>query len=612
MKAMAVVIAAAALMATCSHAAADKDPAWETAMKATVTPKDNGAALENPGMGWVFHYYDNVPANYGSRLEPSDTVDDYPGLTVVYLRIPWSYIEPEEGRFNWAVVDTPGERWIAKGKQIAFRFSCSESWMRWATPEWVQKAGAKGHNFKPGDGVKPDGPFWEPDYDDPIFLEKLDRFLAAAAARYDGNPAVAFVDVGSFGVWGEGHTYSSTRLPYSVATLRKHIDLHCKHFKKTLLAANDDFASHDRGQSIIDYACEKGLTLRDDSILVQAGKNAYFNAKMAPAFWPKVPVILESEHYGGSRDRGCWQDGSLYLRAVEEYHASYASIHWWPREFLKECRPLIDRMNLRLGYRLQLLEASWPAQIPVGGTWQFNAKWRNAGVAPCLPGGYPAVTFKDAKGGIAGVFVDEGFDMRSLPVGAPDKAEARAQEKTFALPFQLTGGACSVYVSVGTRTGTPRIALPLEGDDGQRRYKIGTVQVTGDYAVRAGVLEKRGGKWLLPLTWTVHRPLPAGVAPFCHFESKGKIAFQGNPPPDAPQAELGKPGVVQLPCAFDVPEKARGGSFGVHVGLWLPERIGQADERLMPDVGENDKRVIAGQLNVGADGEAAFVPKTAP
>ena len=139
-----------------------------------VNPADNGDALENPGMGWVFHHYDNIPRNYGSKLEPSDTLDDYPGLTVIYLRIPWSYVEPEEGKFNWAVVDTPAQRWIAKGKQIAFRFSCSESWMRYAPPEWVHKAGAKGYNFQPRKGVVEDGPYWEPDYNDPVFLEKLE------------------------------------------------------------------------------------------------------------------------------------------------------------------------------------------------------------------------------------------------------------------------------------------------------------------------------------------------------------------------------------------------------------------------------------------------------
>src|ERR1035437_5299605 len=91
-----------------------------------VRPEDNGTALVNPGMGWVFHHYDNSLTNYGANLAPADTVDEFPGASTVYLRLAWSYIEPEENRFNWAVVDTPAQRWIAKGKKIALRFTSSE------------------------------------------------------------------------------------------------------------------------------------------------------------------------------------------------------------------------------------------------------------------------------------------------------------------------------------------------------------------------------------------------------------------------------------------------------------------------------------------------------
>jgi len=459
---------------------------WAQRQRTVVRPKDTGAALENPGMGWGFHYYSNVPTNYGSKLEPSDTLDDFAGLTHIYLRIPWSYVEPQEGKFDWSILDIPAQRWVGKGKQIALRISCCESWMRWATPEWVQKAGAKGHNFKPGTGITNDGPYWEPDYDDPVFLEKLDNFLAALAARYDGSPEVAFIDIGSFGVWGEGHTYHSTKLPYSSDTIRRHIDLHTKHFKKTLLAANDDFVSHGRGEACIEYACQQGLTLRDDSILVQPKPRAYFHADLAQMFWPKVPVVLECEHYGSSKRKGAWEDGRLYLQAVEDYHASYASIHWWPREFAEANRDLISQINLRLGYRVQLVEASWPSEATMDSPVRFSAKWRNAGVAPCLPGGRPAVTLRDSQGGIVGVFADDKFDVRSLPVGPPGKAEALDQEISFSVsrlfhrdyrPGIREPGTYDVYISVGTRTGTPHLALPLPDDDGKRRYRLGTLRV---------------------------------------------------------------------------------------------------------------------------------------
>ena len=82
----------------------------------TVHPVDNGQALVNPDMGWTMHFYSNIPENYGSKLDPSDTLEDFPGLSTVYLRVPWAFVEPEEGRFNWALLDTPRATMDCPGK----------------------------------------------------------------------------------------------------------------------------------------------------------------------------------------------------------------------------------------------------------------------------------------------------------------------------------------------------------------------------------------------------------------------------------------------------------------------------------------------------------------
>ena len=463
----------------------------DEAERVTVRLEDNGQPLVNPDMGWTMHFYSNVIANYGSKLEPADTLDDFPGLSTIYLRLPWSFLEPDEGRFDWSVVDTPAQRFTSQGKKVAFRISCCESWMRYATPQWVQEAGAAGHNFTVGKGVDDDGPFWEPVYDDPVFLEKLEHFLGEFSRRYDGNPNVAFIDVGSFGVWGEGHLWASTKLEVDDAIRKKHIDLYLKYFKRTLLAVSDDFigpgnrvASH----PLSDYMLSKGVTLRDDSICVQPPPNSWFHAELAQAFWPKYPVVLEHEHYGSSVAKNAWGDGSLLVRSVEEYHASYMSIHWWPHEFLRKNRGTIERINRRLGYRLQLREVSWPAKIALPEPFDVEAVWANAGVAPCYPGGYMALTFKDDQGGIAFVGVQDGFNMRELPVGPPGEAPTRKLRATFTMarvfkdgPRQFArsaaAGTYDVFVSVGMLDGTPRIALPLEDDDRQRRYRVGKVVV---------------------------------------------------------------------------------------------------------------------------------------
>ncbi|MCX6631771.1 MAG: hypothetical protein NTW28_29535, partial [Candidatus Solibacter sp.] len=91
---------------------------------------------------------------------------------------------------------------------------------------------------------------------------------------------------------------------------------------------------------------------------------------------------------------------------------------------------------------------------------------------------------------IAGVFVDEEFDVRTLPVGPPEKAEPVGREAkaisqaskplmAFALPPAniLKPGAYTVWMSVGTRAGTPKIALPLADEDGQRRYRLGEIRI---------------------------------------------------------------------------------------------------------------------------------------
>ncbi|MHB8969420.1 MAG: DUF4832 domain-containing protein [Pirellulaceae bacterium] len=463
----------------------------QDATTVVVEPRDNGQALVNPDMGWTMHFYSNVITNYGSKLPASDTLQDFPGLSTVYLRLPWSFLEPAEGSFDWSVVDTPAQRWISEGKRVAFRISCCESWMRYATPQWVEQAGAKGNNFTVGKGLDENGPFWEPVYDDPIFLEKLEKFLAVFSKRYDGNPHVAFVDVGSFGVWGEGHCWASTKLEIEDAIKQRHIDLYLKYFPHTLLAVSDDFIGPGNKVAhhpLTDYMLSKGVTLRDDSICVQPPPNSWFHAELAQSFWRQLPVVLEHEHYGASVDRNAWGDGSLLLQSIEEYHASYMSIHWWPREFLDQNRDVIDRINRRLGYRLQLRKLSWPRQVTAGQPFNVAAAWANAGVAPCYPGGYMTMTLKDSQGGIGSVHVLEQLDMRDLPVGAPEQALPREINTTCTLARRYADGPRSfaraaepgtydVYVSVGTLDGTPRIALPLDQEDGQRRYRVGTLEV---------------------------------------------------------------------------------------------------------------------------------------
>jgi len=280
-------------------------------------PIDHGEALVNPGMGWVTYFYSNLYQNYGSKLAPSDTVRYFPGMNTVFLRLPWAFIEPEENNFVWEILDTPAQRWIDQGGQVALCITATENWMESGTPRWVFDAGAEHYEV--------DG-YLEPNYDDPIFLEKVENFVRILAERYDNNPHIAYVFVGHYGMWGEGHTVLTTPKhghSWGYETQKQMIDLYRRHFKNTLLCISDDYVGHDlRGERfpITDYAFSRGVSIHDDSILVQPEPNHWYHSEMAQLFWPTLPVVLEHEHFGGSVDRGAWDD-ELLLRAVEEYHA---------------------------------------------------------------------------------------------------------------------------------------------------------------------------------------------------------------------------------------------------------------------------------------------------
>lgn len=67
---------------------------------------------------------------------------------------------------------------------------------------------------------------------------------------------------------------------------RKHIDLYCKHFKTPNFASRTTLRARRAGQRfpITDYAFSRGVTIRDDSILVQPPPHSWYHSEMAQLF----------------------------------------------------------------------------------------------------------------------------------------------------------------------------------------------------------------------------------------------------------------------------------------------------------------------------------------
>ena len=116
----------------------------------TAKPQATDAVLDNPGMGIVLYRQDGNLWTYEPSLAPSDTFDWFPGAGIVCCRLPWRTLTPDGGQARWDVVDTLTRPWTAKGRRYALGIA--------------------------GTDVP-------------------DAFIAKFAARYAGDPDLAFVQV---------------------------------------------------------------------------------------------------------------------------------------------------------------------------------------------------------------------------------------------------------------------------------------------------------------------------------------------------------------------------------------------------------------------------------
>lgn len=389
----------------------------ETVVKDFTPLWDSVTPLENPDKGWYHHLHDNEPWRY--EIRDDSIFHSFPGMDHIYLRLAWSFLEPEEGKFDWQLIDTIVEKYVPLGYGISFRITCKErrgfpegvaqliDGVNYATPYWVRQAGAQGQVSlsKGTDDVYA----WSPDWDDPVYLEKLDNFHRAFAERYDDKPWVRYVDVGSIGDYGEGHTGASTLIPVTFEEARANIDIHLNHYKKSQIVVTDALIfrikEQERVGELYDYVAANGITLRDDSPMVSWHMNKYRATWSIshPHFYDPLylerPTILELQHYSAVKRDGKWlgKDGrdtlaefgvpgaEFFRKSIDLMHATYIGYHGYTEDFLTDNPDLAGELLNRCGYWYFPVHAEYP-MVMGRGQQSISVTWLNRGVAPAYRG----------------------------------------------------------------------------------------------------------------------------------------------------------------------------------------------------------------------------------
>jgi hypothetical protein len=428
-------------------------------------------------MGLFSYYIDNEMTGYEISGPESYYFEEIPGMAAVYLRGGWSLFEPEEGKYDWSLIDMAIQKYGSVGLQVALRITCADDFS-YSTPKWVFDAGAKSGLW--GTWVMP---VWE----DPIFLEKLDNFLRALGEKYNGDPKIAYIDVGTLGIFGEGHMMEMSTYSMPLECILAQFEMYENYFPDTLKVANDPIMHNSEWIPII---LEKGgFGYRTDVVPGDRANARFFTSDLLERiikFWKKGPIIFEPDHYNNASLNGDWGDGWDALELVDIAHASFFGLHGMSERIYRENPEVFDAISKRLGYRLIPGEVSLPQEVEAHGNFDMAVDWKNVGAAPCYKGAYPTLTLKNKNGDIVLVLTDRDFNVKDLPVGEPGEVPASVVERaTFRAGALLPGGEYDAFLSVGELDGTPTIAMPIDGDDGARRYHVGSIKVQGMYDVTA-------------------------------------------------------------------------------------------------------------------------------
>jgi hypothetical protein len=302
-----------------------------------------------------------------------------------------------------------------------------------------------------------------PVWDDPVFLPRLNALLAAIGAVYNGNPAIAYVDIGIYGRWGEWHMFGVTDYAATQATQNGIINAHCTHLGDCqLLMLTDNDVSLGYAMDVTTTA--RPIGLRRDSW----GKETQFDDAMARPNWYKAadrwktaPFVVEA--YAAS---GFTFNTTEALAEVSTYHLSNAGNANIPG--LYDNLPDADKARWReiqaaLGYRFytNLITYS-PADT-------LSLEVVNSGNAPIYEATEAEFIIKDA----GSLTVDSGplvLDLEGLLPGATRSATAPAAA--------LDPGTYSLFIRITyTATGTA-LGLAQSGGQEDGSYLIGEFTIS--------------------------------------------------------------------------------------------------------------------------------------
>lgn len=386
-----------------------------------------------------------------------------------YKTYQWRDIEPQKGVYNWAAFEQGWGNIAVTGKRVGFRIStCTPgSGNVYDIPDWLVNEGValRGYSIDGQQGLAPD-------WDDPKFLQAHQDLITALGARYDGDPRVVWIDIGSYGFWGEWHVYLNDSLTATQATKQAILEHYFAAFptKLKVIAFDDDFAT--------EYVTDHGGGIRNDCLGTRDSNDWYLESlnRIDPTLNDRVwkTAIITGEFCGGSAGAaaGSSERFDLNYDFVKLTHWSFIGPAGGTINPQDEThRQNLDKLHRTLGYRFVLRKVAHEQTVNSGNSVSVVITVENKGVAPFYLG-WPLLGYLVTSGGDVALEQDLGVDIRTWLPGSHTVTAA------LHLPQNIAAGIYDLKLAIPDPDfDLPGILFANKEKDDQGRYLVSRLTV---------------------------------------------------------------------------------------------------------------------------------------
>lgn len=422
-------------------------------------PQEIYDVLNNPFMGWV------PWATSGAARQPH---------RLVYAGISWRELEPVKGQFAWDAIEDKYlfDYWTEKGVKFILRIVLDTPTSGQATldiPDWLYEltgqAGTWYNTSEIGNG-------FSPDYNNPIFIEEHARMVSELGKRYNNDPRIAFIQLGSLGHWGEWHTWPSGSGVFPEIAVS---DLYVQHY---LDAFPDKMIGMRRPFKI---ARDNRLGLFNDMFGDKRSTDewiGWYENGRGSELEPAMPDFWKYAYSGGEFANGMalmhLTDEKIAdtIRQARESHTSW----------LGPCSPAdaafggpqqanLDALLKTLGYRFVIKSITHKGEGQLGEEYSIHMNLENKGVAPFYFPWTLELGLADTNGNIV-TRAKTTADIRTWLPGPT------AEDVVLHIPSSLTPGEYTLVVAiVDPETDEPGVDLAIAGRRPDGWYELNTITV---------------------------------------------------------------------------------------------------------------------------------------